>query len=252
MSKGGNVEAAEEELGMDLKANKDKVRWGGCALVSESDISTADPEENYEAIVSVGKNGWFDFGLTRLLSTRLGGRKTNMLSIKAKSLEYSTLKDSGDVLRRVSSSDDAKKWINGMVRYNTPCYLVIGIQTLCMAEFTRVVLREGVAGGYITVPLEAGAQVPAHINGNVSACHFGSSVGNASGVFGIQVLRLHPRIARLGKTGLKSDVSWKWTYQSMKETQQEEEEELLDITLEAVAMDEFSRLCMDAENDEDD
>ncbi|KAF9084846.1 hypothetical protein BGX29_002312 [Mortierella sp. GBA35] len=124
-----------------------------------------------------------------------------MLSTKAKSLEYSTLKDSGDVLRRVPSSDDAKKWINDMVRYNTPCYLVIGIQTLCMAEFTRVVLREGVAGGYITVPLEAGAQ---------------------------------------------------WTYQRMKGTQQEEEEELLDITLEAVAMDEFARLCMDAENDEDD
>ncbi|KAF9948595.1 hypothetical protein BGZ72_009511 [Mortierella alpina] len=234
-----------------LVPNIDTFR-GGCALVSESDISAAEPEENYEAIVSVGKKGWFDFGLIGFLSTQLGGRKTNMLSIKAKSLEYSALKDSGDVLRRISSSDEAKKWIDDMVRYKTSCYLVIGIQTLCVAEFTRVVLKEGVAGGYITVPLEPNAQVLAHVKGNASASQFGSSVGNASGVFGIQVLRLDPRIVQLGAIGPKSEVSWKWTYQNMKGAQQQEEEERLDITLEAVAMDELSRLRMDAEEEEDD
>lgn len=51
-------------------------------MVSESDITAAEPEQNYEAIVSVGKKGWFDFGLIGFLITQLGGRKTNMLSIK--------------------------------------------------------------------------------------------------------------------------------------------------------------------------
>ncbi|KAK3844563.1 MAG: hypothetical protein J3R72DRAFT_438305 [Linnemannia gamsii] len=234
-----------------LVPNTDTFR-GGCALVGETDISTADPEENFEAIVSVGKNGWLDVGLTKLLGTKLGGRKTSMLSIKAKSLEYATLKDSVDVLRRISCSEDAKRWINDMVRYKTPCYLVVGIQTLCMAEFTRVVLKEGAAGGYITVPLEATAQIPVHSNGNISAHHFGSSMGKTSGVFGIQVLRLDTRMVRLGEIGLKSDVSWKWSYQRIKATQKEEETQL-DITLEDVAMGELIELmCKDAEDEDED
>ncbi|KAI7828944.1 hypothetical protein BC939DRAFT_442345 [Gamsiella multidivaricata] len=236
-----NLVSIGQLLRNPLVPNTDTFR-GGCARVGENDISTADPEENYEAIVSVDMSGWFDIGLTRLLGAKLRGRRANMLSIRAKSLEYNTLKDSVDVFRRVFSSDEAKRWINDMVLHKAPCYLVIGIQTLCMAEFKRVVLKEGVAGGYVTVPLEATAQIPVHVKGEVSAHHFGSSVGKkVSGVFGIQVQRLNPQIGLPGEIRLKSDVSWKWSYQRIKGTQQEEEKRL-GITLEDVAVEDLVEL----------
>ncbi|KAG0338427.1 hypothetical protein BG005_003768, partial [Podila minutissima] len=194
-----------------LAPNTDTFR-GGCIFVGENDISTADPVMNYEAFVSLDKRGRFDIGLTKFLRAKLGGRKTNMLSVKAKSLKYSTLKDSMDVFRRIYCLSDARDWILGMILCKKPCYLVIGIQTLCEAELRRVVLKEGVVGGGATVPLDASWQIHVHVQGDVSTEGFGSSVSVESGVFGIQVQRLHSRME--GEIRLNSDISWRWSYRN--------------------------------------
>lgn len=234
-----------------LVPNTDTFR-GGCAMVREDDISTLDRIAPYETTVSVDTRGRFVIGLTKLLGVTLGGCEANGFSIKAKSLEYSTLKDAIGVFRRISASEEAKKWIDAMVRFKTPCYLVIGIQTLCEADFKRVALRGGAASLYATTPSEITQILPIHFGGEGSAHNFGSSVGTVSGVFGIEVQRLDPRIGS-GEVRLKS-VSWKWSYQKHKGFQQskrpqQEEEKHVDIILEDVTVDELRRVY--AEEDED-
>lgn len=210
----------------------------------ENDISTANPVKNYKAFVSVDKRGQFEIALTKILGTKLGGRKTNMLSVKAKSLEYSTLKDSMDVLRRICSLDEAKMWIEWMVSCKKPCYLVIGIQTLCEAELKRVVFKEGGVGGSATMPLDASWQIPVHVQGGVSTEDFGSSVSVESGVFGIEVQRLHSQIDSMGYLKPTSVISWEWSYKSRRKSFHFsappcQRKEMLEIRLEDVEVDEL-------------
>lgn len=72
-----------------------------------------------------------------------------------------------------------------------------------------------------------------------------------TGVFGIQVQRLNSRIGPSGEIGLKSDISWAWTYQRVKGTQQEESK-VLSITLAEVETDELSLEQEQNEEDEED
>ena len=80
------------------------------------------------------------------------------------------------VFHHAASSDDAKTWIDDMVLHKAPCSMVIWIQTLSIADFKRVLIKEGVEGGYVSAPLEATAHIPVHINDEVSAHHFSDSV----------------------------------------------------------------------------
>lgn len=220
-----------------LVPNTDTFRDGCKLVVPIDDIVEVAPVQNYEAIVSVNKSGEFNIGLIKLLGAKLGGNKANMLFVKARSLQYSTLMDSVKVFRRICESSGAQEWIFDMVQRNRSCYLVIGIQTLHMTDFKRVVLKKGDAGGYATMPLEPTAQIPLYVEGKVSTDRFGSSMGNGvSGVFGIQVQRLDPHIGPLGERRLKAPVSWKWSYQSAEISSYEP---VLDITLEDVMMEEL-------------
>jgi len=151
----------------------------------------------------------------------------------------------------VTADDDARKWIKDMVLNKTPCYFVIGIQVLRSADFKRAVLKEGGAGAYLTVPLEATAQIPLHLKGELSADRFAKSTGKVNGVFGIQVQRLHSKIDPAGNPTLKGDTSWHWSYQRLKGNQPEEDKEL-NIKLEDVELDELVELLKQDDEDDDD
>jgi hypothetical protein len=224
----------------------------GCAVVTDADRAKPDAEEPYNTVVSVDTRGRFDIGLTKYLSSKFNGRSTNLLAIEAEKLEYHALKDGTDVFKRITTDPDARKWINDMVLHKTPCYFVIGIQVLHNAEFKRAVLKEGGVGAYITVPLEATAQIPLHVKGELSADRFAKSTAKVSGVFGIEVQRLHSKIDPTGNPTLKWDVTWHWSYQRVKGTQQEEDKEL-SIKLEDVELNELVNLLkQDDEEDDDD
>jgi len=139
-----------------------------------------------------------------------------------------------------------------MVLHKTPCYIVVGLQVLCNAEFQRVVLKEAGGGAHVTVPLEHTGQIPLHIQGELSADRFGKSTGRVSGVFGIQVQKLITVLETENKSTLQGDVRWQWTYQRVKGTQEEVTKQL-SIRLEDVELDELVNLLAqdDAQDDED-
>lgn len=196
--------------------------------------------------------GRFDTGLTKLMGSKLNARSTTLLSIEAEKLEYHALKNATDVFKRVTADSDARDWIDDMVLNKTPCYFVIGIQVLHNAEFKRAVLKEGGAGAYATVPLETTMQIPLHLKGELSAERFGKSTAKVSGVFGVEVQRLHCKIDSTGKPTLKGDTTWRWSYQRVKGTQQDTDKEL-NIKLEDVELDELVKLLkQDDEEDDDD
>ena len=225
---------------------------GGCAVIQPSDVSTPDPEVPYSAIISTDARHRFDVGLPHLLGINFGGRKTNLLSVDAESLQLRTIKDTAAVFRRICSSEEARAWINDMVLHKAPCYFVVGLQVLNNAEFTRAVLAEGGGGAHVKLPLDPAQEIPIHIQGDLSASDFGSSVGKkVTGVFGIQVQRLDHRIAPASEPKLKADISWKWTYQRVKGSQKEDDKSL-NITLAETTLDELLGLLQkDREDDED-
>jgi hypothetical protein len=223
----------------------------GCTLVTNDDKARVDSEEPYSTIVSVDNRGRFDIGLTKYLGSRFNARSTSLLSIEAEKLEYHALKNATEVFKRLTADDDARKWIKDMVLNKAPCYFVIGLQVLCSADFKRAVLKEGGAGAYLTVPLEATAQIPLHLKGELSADRFAKSTGKVNGVFGIQVQRLHSKIDPAGNPTLKGDTSWHWSYQRVKGTQQEEDK-VLNIKLEDVELDELIELLKQDDKDDDD
>jgi hypothetical protein len=224
-----------------------------CGVVKDEDIAKHDdPEQPYKAMVSVDTRGRFDIGLTRLLGGAFNARSANLLSTEAERLEHSALKDATDILRRIAGDEDARNWINDMVLHKTPCYIVVGLQVLCNAEFQRVVLKEAGGGAHVTVPLEHTGQIPLHIQGELSADRFGKSTGRVSGVFGIQVQKLITVLETENKSTLQGDVRWQWTYQRVKGTQEEVTKQL-SIRLEDVELDELVNLLAqdDAQDDED-
>jgi hypothetical protein len=223
----------------------------GCAVVTDADQAQVNAEEPYSTIVSVDTRGRFDIGLTKYLGSKFNARSTNLLAIEAEKLEYHALKNGTDVFKRVTADPEARKWINNMVLNKTPCYFVIGIQVLRNADFKRAVLKEGGAGAYLTMPLEATAQIPLHLKGELSADRFAKSTAKVSGVFGIEVQKLHSKIDPTGNPTLKGDVTWHWSYQRVKGTQQEEDKEL-SIKLENVELDELINLLKQDDEDDDD
>lgn len=223
----------------------------GCKVVQVSDRAQPTSEEPFNAIVSLDKRGRFDIGLINFLSTKLYARSANLISIEADKLEYHALKDATDVLRRVTADEDARKWINDMVLHKTPCYFVVAIKVLKNAVFKRAVLKEAGAGASATVPLEHTGQMPIHFEGLLSADQFGKSDGKVSGVFGVEVQRLDTEIGPEGNVHLQGDVSWHWTYQRVKGTQQEKEE-VLHIKLMDVGVPELVSLQERDDADDDD
>jgi hypothetical protein len=206
-----------------LTPNIDTYTKGCTHIKAFDDVTDPTSDRPFSVIVSTDARGRFDVGLTKYLGAKLHGRKTSFLSIQAEKLEYQSLKNASDMFKRICDADEeAKKWISDMVLHRTPCFFVVGLQTLYNAEFNRAVLKEGGAGGFVTVPLEATAQIPLHIQGELAADRFGKSTGKkVSGVFGIEVQKLNSRIGPVGDPTLKGDVSWHWTYQRVKGPQAE-------------------------------
>jgi hypothetical protein len=223
----------------------------GCSLVTNNDVSEPNIETPYKAIVSTDTRGHFNIGLTKFLGVNIKAQSTNLLSIEADKLVYTALKDSSAVFKRICDDDETKKWIGEMVLNKTACYFVIGLQQLHNAEFKRAILKSGSGGGYATVPLEATAQIPLHLKGEIAADRFGSSRATVNGIFGIQVQKIQSTIVPPGTPGLKSDVSWHWSYQRVKGKQQEEEKEL-HINLEDVELGELLELLKRDDEEEDD
>jgi hypothetical protein len=224
----------------------------GCSKVTDDEISDPDIETPYNTIVSTDTRGRFDIGLTNFLGVNLNAQSTNFLSIEAEKLVYTALKDSSAAFKRICDDDETKKWIGEMVLNKSPCYFVIGIQKLHNATFRRAILKSGGGSAYTTVPLEATAQIPLHIKGEVAGDRFGTSGAMVTGVFGIQVQKLQSKIVPSGKLGLENDVSWHWSYQRIKGAQQEEEKEL-HVKLEDVELSELRELLQqDGEEDDDD
>ena len=225
----------------------------GCAGVKDADLTCPAAEEPYSTVVSVDTRGRFEIGLTKFLGSKFHDRSANLLSIEAEKLEYRALKNATDVFKRVTADRDARDWIDDMVLNKTSCYFVIGIQVLHNAEFKRAVLKKGGATAYATVPLEATAQIPLHLKGELSAERFGTSMAKVSGVFGVEVQKLHGKIDPTGKPTLTADATWHWSYQRVKGTQQDEDKEL-SIKLEDVELDELVNLLKrdDEEDDDDD
>ncbi|KAJ6124108.1 hypothetical protein N7471_011425 [Penicillium samsonianum] len=221
-----------------------------CAHVTDDDTTDPNPEEPYKTIVSTDTRGRFNIALTKYLGFKANAQSTNLLSIEAQKLEYRALKNASDVFKRICKDPDVKSWIGEMARYKAPCYFVIGIQVLHDAEFTRAILRGGGGGGYVTVPLEATAQIPLHIEGELGADSFGSGSGKVNGVFGIEVQRLDFHTSSPQEPALKSDVSWHWSYQRVKGTQQEEDK-ILTIKLKDVEENELSQLIKQYDKDDD-
>jgi hypothetical protein len=222
----------------------------GCSKIIDADISVPDIESPYKTIVSTGARGHFDIGLTKLLGAKINARSTNLLSIEADKLEYTTLKDSSEIFKRICDDDETKKWIADMVLNKAPCYFVIGLQKLHNATFKRAILKSGGGDGYVSVPLETTAQIPLHIEGGIAGDKFGNSGATVNGIFGIQVQKLQSKIAPSGEPQLKSDVSWHWSYQRVKGTQKEEDK-VLYIDLEDVELEELLDLLKQDEEEED-
>jgi hypothetical protein len=223
----------------------------GCSLVTNNDVTEPEIETPYKTIVSTDTRGRFDIGLTKFLGVNIKAQTTNLLSIEADKLIYTALKNSSAVFKRICNDDETKKWIGEMVLNKAPCYFVIGLQQLHNAEFKRAILKSGGGGGYATVPLEATAQIPLHLKAEIAADRFGSSRAVVNGIFGIQVQKIQSTIAPSGMPGLKSDVSWHWSYQRVKGKQQEEEKEL-HVNLEDVEIGELLELLKQDDEEEDD
>lgn len=222
----------------------------GCAGVNDADLTKPEVEKPYTTIVSIDTRGRFDVGLTKFLNSKLNARSTNLLYIEAEKLEYHALRNATDVFKRITADKDARDWINDMVLNKTPCYFVIGIQVLHNAEFKRAILKEGGAGAYATVPLEATAQIPLHLKGELSTERFGMSTAKVSGVFGVEVQKLNSKIDPTGKPTLKGDATWHWSYQRVKGMHQDEDKEL-NIKLEDVELDELVKLLKQDDEDDD-
>jgi hypothetical protein len=223
----------------------------GCSMVTDADVSMPNAEEPYSTMVSTDTRGRFDIGLTKYLGVNFKARSTSLLSIEADKLVYRTLKNAPDVFKRICAVEETKRWINDMVLNKAPCYFVIGVQELHNAKFKRAILKDGGVGVYVTVPLEATSHIPLHVKGELAADRFGSSVAAVNGVFGIQVQKLQCKIGPSGEPNLRSDVSWHWSYQRLKGTQQEEDKQL-HIELGDVDLSELLELLkQDDEDDED-
>lgn len=225
------------------------------SIVSEGDLSKAEPEKPYKTIVSVNKKGNFDVGLTRFLGINLSGKSANLLSIDAESMQYTALKNASEAFAKICHETGPKKWIEDMALNKTPFYLVTGLQHLEKAKFKRAILKSSGGGGYVELPLEVTTQIPVHIKGNVSADSLGSSEGTTSGIFGIEVCKVKVRVASPGEPVLGNEVSWAWSYQRVKGTQKEENKELRLELVSEVDVDGLKQLLeqdeADAEEDEE-
>ena len=196
------------------------------ALLRPDDYTETQPTP-YQALVPLDRKGRFSIGLIRSLSLELSSRTAEFIHIKSGEHTYRTLRNSDAMFIRVCESSEARKWMEQMAVYKKPFYFVVGLQELKKATIQRAVLKRGDGGEYFTVPLDANITVPTHAFGNLSTKGFAMSESQKiEGIFGIEVRRVRCRVKNPGEPLLDEKISWKYTYQMVKGTQQGKEVEM--------------------------
>jgi hypothetical protein len=187
-------------------------------------VVEADPEKPYKTIVSLDKTGSISLKLTRLIDFGLGGQSANLLSIEAEEMNYRTLKFPDQDFRNiVAASEEARKWMSEVALNAKTCYMVVGLQELKNARFKRAKLAKAEGRAWVSVPLEATAQLPIEAGFKASATGMAIAEVVVNGVFGIEVRAIDLKTGKGGDPKLSDKISWKFSYERTKGPGHEED-----------------------------
>ena len=165
----------------------------------------------YKDLFSVDQEGRFAQSYGAKFDLGKIYRQPNLLTVTAEQMIQRVSRSPREAFEAVCADPEAQEWIAGLARKGQEFFFVAGITEFKNAVFKRAALQDGGASNRLREgPIEKNAKVPRVVRRD-SRLGLGTDA-HLSGVFGMEVRRVHARITRPEEPHAVSDLGQYWIY----------------------------------------